>query len=169
VEETWLKEVQGGNYNSWPLINVTNVACYFPKSDEMQKGQMRRQQQGVCSTKKKSLDVFPDTPTPPPHESKKDIFICMYELKKTMYSNQMGRFPQVSSLGNKYIMVIHNVNSNSLWAEALKDNTGGKLILACAQALEQMQKLDIILKHRVLDNQASVAYKKAIVDSDMTY
>jgi hypothetical protein len=86
-----------------------------------------------------------------------------------MYSDQTGRFPQVSSLGNKYIMVIHDVDSNSSWAEALKDNTGSKLILARAQALEQMQKADIFLKHQVLDNQASAAYKKAISDSDMTY
>jgi hypothetical protein len=67
---------------------------------------MHGQQQGVCSTKKKPFDVFPDTPALPPHESKSDIFIRIYKLKKTMYSNQMGRFPQVFSLGNKYIMVI---------------------------------------------------------------
>jgi hypothetical protein len=99
---------------------------------------MHGQQQGICSTKKKQLNVFPDTPTPPPHKSKRNIFIFIYKLKKTMHSNQTGRLLQVSSLGNKYIMVIHNVNSNSLWAKALKDNTGGKLILACAQVLEQM-------------------------------
>jgi hypothetical protein len=67
-----------------------------------------------------------------------------------MYSDQMGRSPQVSSLGNKFIMVIHDVNSNSLCAEALKDNTGGKLILARAQALEQMQQAGIVLKQQVL-------------------
>jgi hypothetical protein len=44
-------------------------------------------------------------------------------------------------------MVIHNVNSNSLWAEALKINTGGKLILGCTRALERMQKVDIVPKH----------------------
>jgi hypothetical protein len=49
-----------------------------------------------------------------------------------MYSDQMGHFPQVSSLGNKYIMVIHNVDSNSLWAEPLKDNSSGELILGYA-------------------------------------
>jgi hypothetical protein len=75
---------------------------------------------------------------------------------------QTGCFPQVFSLGNKYIMVIHDVDSNSSWAEALKDNTGGKLILGRARALEQMQKVGIIPKHQVLDNQASAAYKKAI-------
>jgi hypothetical protein len=99
---------------------------------------MRSQRQGVHSTKKKPLNAFPNTPAIPPHESKRDIFICIYELKKTMYSNQMGCFPQVSSLGNKYIMVIHEVDRNSSWVEALKDNTGGKLILAGAQTLKQI-------------------------------
>jgi hypothetical protein len=66
-------------------------------------------------------------------------------------------------------MVIHDVDSNSLWVEALKDNTSSKLILAHAQALEQMQKVGIVLEHQVLDNQASVVYKKAIGNLDMTY
>ncbi len=40
VEETWLKAIQQGHYNSWPLINITNVAHYIPESEEMQKGHM---------------------------------------------------------------------------------------------------------------------------------
>jgi hypothetical protein len=66
-------------------------------------------------------------------------------------------------------MVIHHVDSNSLWAETLKDNTGSKLILGRAWALEHMRKAGIIPKHQFLDNQASVGYKKAISNSDMTY
>jgi hypothetical protein len=53
--------------------------------------------------------------------------------------------------------------------EALKDITSVELILARAQALEQMQKVGIIPTHQVLDNQASAAFKKAIGNSDMTY
>jgi hypothetical protein len=34
VEETWLKVVQQGNCNSWPLINITNVTRYIPESEE---------------------------------------------------------------------------------------------------------------------------------------
>jgi hypothetical protein len=66
-------------------------------------------------------------------------------------------------------MVIHKVDSISLRAEALKNNTNGKLILGHARALECMQKADIISKHQVLDNQALAVCKKAISDSDMTY
>ncbi len=128
---------------------------------------MHGQRQGVRSTNKKTLHILPNTPTSPPHESEQDLFICVYELKKTMYSNQTGLFPQASSLGNKYIMLIHDVKSNSLWAEALKDNTSGKPILGRARVLEQMLKAGIIPK--LLDNHASAVYKKAIGNSDMTY
>jgi hypothetical protein len=75
VEETWLKVVRQSNYNSWPLINVTNVSRYFLESEETQKGHMHGQHQGVCSTKKKPLEISPDTPTPPPHESKGYIYL----------------------------------------------------------------------------------------------
>jgi hypothetical protein len=75
----------------------------------------------------------------------------------------MGLFPQVSSLGN------NDIDSNSLWAEALKNNIRGKLILGCAQALGRMQKAGIVPKHQILDNQPFGAYKKAIGNSDMTY
>ncbi len=43
VEKTWLKAIRWGNYNSWPLINITNVAHYFPESEETQKRHMRGQ------------------------------------------------------------------------------------------------------------------------------
>jgi hypothetical protein len=82
AEERWLKAIQWGNYNSWPLINTTNVARYFPMSEEMQKGHMRSQRQGVRSTKKKPLNMFPDTPALPPHESKREILFTSMNLRK---------------------------------------------------------------------------------------
>jgi hypothetical protein len=47
-----------------------------------------------------------------------------------MYTDQTGKFPRISSLGNQYIMILHDADSNSLWAEAIKNNTEGELILA---------------------------------------
>jgi hypothetical protein len=43
VEMMWLKAIQWGNYNSWPLINITNVAHYFSKSEETQQRCMLNQ------------------------------------------------------------------------------------------------------------------------------
>jgi hypothetical protein len=72
-----------------------------------------------------------------------------------MYSDQTGMFPAVSSKGNKYVMVLHDVNSNLLWAEPIKNQTGGELILARNWALTRMQQQGIDPKHQFLNNQAS--------------
>jgi hypothetical protein len=86
-----------------------------------------------------------------------------------MYADQTGPFPVVSSLGNKYIMILHHVDSNSSLSEAMQNQSGGKLILACARALARMQRRRLIPKHQILDNQASAEYKAAIMTSGMTY
>ncbi len=66
-------------------------------------------------------------------------------------------------------MILHDVNSNLSWVEALKDNTGGELILTRARALECMRKAGIVPKHQILDNQKLAAYEEAICASGMTF
>jgi hypothetical protein len=171
TKESWLKAIRRGNYNSWPLINVKNVTQHFPKSEETLKGCMRGQRQVVRSTKKKRLyDNVTSVPIEPtPHIYKGDIVIFDYDLKSTMYTNQTGLFPQISSLGNRYVMILHNVDSNSSRVEALKNNTNNKLILARAQAQECMRKAGIVPKHQILDNRKLVKYEEAICASGMTF
>ena len=69
-----------------------------------------------------------DTPTTLLHQKKNNILIMEHEVKS-------GLFPAVSSLGNKYVMILHHVDSNSSWSEAMQNQSGGKLILACTRAL----------------------------------
>ena len=98
---------------------------------------MQGQQQGVCSTKEAES---PDkNQTIIPHIKKHDIVILVYNTKATMYSDQTGMFPAVSSKGNKYVMVLHDVDSNLLWAEPMKNQTGGELILARNRTLTRMR------------------------------
>ncbi len=81
AKESWCRAIRRGNYNSWPLINVKNVARHFPELEETQKGHMRGQRQGVRSTKKKQWDAdvtsFPIKPSPQitTHICKGDIVI----------------------------------------------------------------------------------------------
>jgi hypothetical protein len=66
-------------------------------------------------------------------------------------------------------MILHHVDSNSSWSKALKNNSKGKLILACRRALTQMAQCSIIPQHQILNNQASFAYKTKIEPTKMTY
>jgi hypothetical protein len=87
----------------------------------------------------------------PPYNSKRDILIMVYNLRNTMYTDQTGKFPHISSLVNQYIMILHDVDSNSLWAEAIKNNTKGELILARQHALARMKRCGIVPTHQILD------------------
>ena len=156
TKTSWLKAIRKGNYLSWPLINVKNVPKYFPESEEAQKGHMRGQRQGVRSTRvAEPTEVIP---TNIPHQKKSVILITEHDVKSLMYADQTGLFPAVSSLGNKYVMILHHVDSNSSWSEAMRNQSGGKLILARAHALAWMRRRGLIPKQQILDNQASAEY-----------
>jgi hypothetical protein len=56
IKETFLDAIRAGNYATWPGLTVAVLHKYFPDLDETQKGHMKGQRQGICSTKQKALD-----------------------------------------------------------------------------------------------------------------
>ena len=165
TKSTWLAAIRKGNYSTWPLITVKNVHKHFPQSEETQQGHMRNQRQGTRSTKQALPQAEPCTPLPQLH----DIFIRTYDTHGTLYTDQTGKFPHLSSQGNRYQMILYHVDSNSIWAEPTKNKTEGELILARNRALQRMKACGIQPTRQVLDNEISAAYKLAITESGMTY
>ena len=101
TKETCIKAIHNGNYLWWSLINVKNVNKHLPESEEIQKGHMLNQRQGVRSTKSlqagKSSDYKRDDPeidgdTNEVIENKQDIFIAVHDPKDTMNTDQKGKF-----------------------------------------------------------------------------
>ena len=37
TEDTWIKAIKAGNYNTWPTITPETVRRHFPESDETQR------------------------------------------------------------------------------------------------------------------------------------
>jgi hypothetical protein len=97
VEETWIKAIKHGNYNTWPTITLTTVRCHFPESDKTQKGHMKKQCQGVQSTRVQEETEM----TLPALPKMKDVYIKINNATETMHSDQTGRSPTTSSRGNK--------------------------------------------------------------------
>jgi hypothetical protein len=70
TKESWLRAIRRGNYNSWPLINIKNVACHFPD--------WRKPKKATCADNAK-VSVPPTRndgtskplffPSTPPHKS----------------------------------------------------------------------------------------------------
>eukprot|EP00804_Cyclotella_cryptica_P025741 CCRYP_002933-RA/>CCRYP_002933-RA protein AED:0.36 eAED:0.36 QI:0/0/0/1/1/1/2/0/402 len=169
TKTTWMAAIRRGNYDTWPLVTVASVHKHFPQSEETQQGHMRSQRQGMRSTKttRHAPPTIPAHTAPSlPHHN---IFVKTYDTWDTVYSYQTGQFPHVSSRGYRYQMILYHTDSNSIWVEPTKNRTEGELILARTRALSSMRACGLSPKHQVLDNEASAAYKQAILDSGMTY
>ena len=127
TKRTWLQAIRKGNYLSWPLVSVKNVNKFFPESEETQKGHMRGQRQGVRSTKPATEKEDEQVNIQPRQH---DIVISIHDMTHTLYTDQTGKFPRTSSRGNKYQMILHEIDSNSTWVEPMKNRTEGELIIA---------------------------------------
>jgi len=165
---------------SWPLLTVKNVNKYFPESEETQQGHMESQRQNVRSTRRKNklepkeveIKIEPgegEEDAKKNVEEENDIMIDVYDTNDTIYTDQAGKFPSVSSQGNRYQMILTHIDTNSIWVEATKNKTEGEMILARRRALLRMKACGIVPKHQVMDNKCSAAYKQEINETGMTY
>ncbi len=51
-------------------------------------------------------------------------------VRKTMFSNQTGQFPTRSQQGNKYIMVMVEIDSNAILVQPMKSRKDEEMIRA---------------------------------------
>ena len=84
-------------------IAAIAVRKHFPESDETQKGHMKRQRQGLRSTRKLQTTMGddedhtipnPGESTAPKPRKMQDMYIKIHNASETMHTNQPGGFPE---------------------------------------------------------------------------
>ena len=76
---------------------------------------MQNQRQGLQSTKvlsqkqKQLISVAKLLPD----NKRRDISLTVYKPKETIYTDQTGKFPHRSIWGNKYQMILYEIDGNS--------------------------------------------------------
>ena len=86
-----------------------------------------------------------------------------------MYTGQTGKFPHLLSCGNKYQIILHEIDGKSIWIEQIKNKTEGGVILARRCALDRMEEQGIVPTQQVLDKEISAAYRTEIKTTNMTF
>ena len=91
---------------------------YYPDTNETPKGHMNQTRKNFRSTKQAPLESFVSAEM----KGKKvhDVYVKVYNARETTFSDQTGQFPTRSKRGNKYIMVMVEVDSNAILVEPLK-------------------------------------------------
>ena len=80
-----------------------------------------------------------------------DVYTKIYDTCETIFSDQTGRFPTQSQLGNKYIMVIASRTDEQ------QERQGNDTSLQCTSTMFKTRRH--CTKKQMLDNQVSEAMK----------
>ncbi len=181
-KETFIKAVCNRNYATWPKLTVQLIHKYMPDLDEMAKGHLKGQRQGVRSTKQKAFkkmieveearvknkgESSPFRPLPPTKLN--DIFVRMEDLNEEIHTNHKGAFPHTSQRSNHYIMVAVHLDANYIFAKHMKNRTEGEMIRVYQKILNMMKAAGIGLKKQVLDNKCLAAIKAPIKENSMDH
>ena len=86
----------------------------------------------------------------------------MYDVRETVFSDQTGQFPTRSQRGNKYLMVMVEIDSNAILVEPLKSRKDPELTRAYKTLMLRLKRAGIVPKKHILDNEVSKAMKEVI-------
>ena len=104
----------------YSLLTERNVSKYYPKTDETIKEHMNQTRKNVRSTKTKQVPF--EIAEYPEMKGKKvhDVHIKTYDVRETTFSDQTGQFQTRSRSGNKYIMIMVEIDSSAILVEPMK-------------------------------------------------
>ena len=55
------------------------------------------------------------------------IYIEMNNAKEAMYNDQTGAFPITTKKGNKYIMILFEIDNNFIFSESIRNRSSGEI------------------------------------------
>lgn len=85
------------------------------------------------------------------------MFFVTIKQSGKVYSNQTGQFLTTSSLGNKYIMILYDGNTNVILTEPFKNQTGVAILKVYKKLLNILINKGFKPQTNWLDNKASNA------------
>ena len=162
VKPTWIKAMKAGNFTGWPMLNKRNVAKYYPETTETPKGHLNQSRKNVRSTKPKKDPLEKTDTTTLQGKKVRDVYTKVYDVRNTVFSEQTSQFPTRSKLGNKYIMVTVEIDSNAILVNPIKNRTDAELTRAYCAMMLWLKRADIIPQKHILDNEVSTAMKTII-------
>ena len=122
----------------------------------------------VRSTKPKQIPLeVPKTATLQGQKAR-DIYKSVYKVRNTVFYNQTGQLPTRSQRGNNYIMVMLEIDSNTILVETIKNRKYEELTWAYRAMMLRLRRAVIIPRKHILDNEVSEALKTIIKDEYKT-
>jgi hypothetical protein len=153
VKSTWITAIKNGNFITWPGLTEHDVEKHLSKSTATTKVHLNQQRQNARTTQIKTTNA--DTESDIDHGIKTQFVYAATIDAGQIYTDQTGRFPVVSSKGNKYIMIVYDYDSNAILAQPIKDRRAPELLKAFQIMEQELVARGLKPKLMKLDNEAS--------------
>ena len=125
------------------MISVWNVHKYYPETDETPKGHLNQLPAGILSTKPKRaplMEANQDKLKNMMGVKKRDVYIEIWDMQGTLYSDQTEKFPVQSQRGHNYMMVMVEINSNAFIVEPMKTKISKEMQRAYLALLAKLKR-----------------------------
>jgi hypothetical protein len=129
---------------------------------------LNQQRQNARTTKIKDTKVIVTEPDLD-HGIKTQFLYAATIDAGQIYTDQTGRFPVVSSKGNKYIMILYDYDSNAILAQPIKDRTAPELLKVFQVMEQEVVVRGLKPKLMKLDNDASTFLKTYLHQQNITF
>ena len=157
----------------WPGLTVKAVQKYLPySSPATDKGHMKRQKQGIRSTKDKimtaleTIETARDMNPPMEKETTNQIFVyhAVIEPKAgKIYVDYTGNFLIRSMEGNTAIFILYDWSSNAILATPVKKIKNETTVAAFKTNIEYLKKRNFKPVFNIIDNVATKAVKSYLL------
>jgi hypothetical protein len=132
------------------MLTERNIQKYYPKTIETANRHLNQTRKNVRSTKVKTASLETCNTSHLHGKKVHDVLTQMYMVWETMFSDQTGQFPTQSLQGNKYIMVMVELDSNTILVKPMKNRKDAKMIRAYNVLLLQLKWAGIVPKNMPL-------------------
>ena len=164
---TWINAIKRNYFLGWPGLTVKAVQKYLSPSPSTSKGHLDQTQKNQHSIPIDPFLIPPDELDNIKHNVASAAIITMPTGK--IYTDQAGKFPVTSGLGNKYVFILYDHDSNAILAETLKSRQGAEIKRAFLKLTGILKAKGLHPKFHILDNEASTDFKQAITNQNIAF
>ena len=132
---------------------------------------MRGIKQNIRSTREKkqplTYQLYNGETLTIPLKKNQDIYIAINDAKEIMYTDQTVAFPVTSKKGNKYIMILYEIDNNVIMSEATRNRSSGEIFRTYLILMKKIKSAGIRPNKNVLNNEFSTEFKLAIKENEL--
>ena len=99
---------------------------------------MNQSRKNVCSTKTKQKPLETCDTRKLQGKKVRDVYTKIYDVWETVFTDQTGQFPTRSCAGNKYIMVMVEIDSSGILVEPMKSCKDAEMIRAYQTLIQRL-------------------------------